>query len=77
MVCGSLQDQQMALDFFLSIPMAFILMLIIALITAVALITPLPPGLAARCSPRILVSYIKKRNRKGLMILEDILFSLD
>jgi hypothetical protein len=33
-----------------------ILMLIIALITTVALITPLPPGLAARCSPRILVS---------------------
>jgi hypothetical protein len=71
LVYGSLQDHQMALDFFLSIPMVFlmrtifvvfilkvILMLIIVLIYAVALITPLPPGLAARCSPRILVSYI-------------------
>jgi hypothetical protein len=54
-----------------------ILMLIIALLAAVTLITPLPPGLAARCSPTILFSYIQKRNWKGLMILEDILFSLN
>jgi hypothetical protein len=34
-------------------------------------------GFGSRCSPRILSSYILKRNGKGLMILEDILFSSD